>query len=145
MARALTLAQQAAQQGEAPVGACVVLHGEIIGEGYNAPIATCDPTAHAEIRALRAAAARIQNYRLVGAWLYVTIEPCTMCAGALVHARIERLVFGATEPRAGAVVSTASVFDNPALNHQPSWEGGLLADEASALMQSFFRARRQAS
>lgn len=142
MEHALVLAQQAAEQGEAPVGACVVLDGRIIGEGHNAPITNCDPTAHAEIRALRAAATHIGNYRLLGAWLYTTIEPCTMCAGALVHARIQKLFFGATEPRAGAVVSTASVLDNLALNHQPTWEGGLLADEARALMQAFFQSRR---
>lgn len=136
------LAQKAADLGEAPVGACVVQNGEIIGEGHNTPITNCDPTAHAEIQALRAAAIRLGNYRLPGSILYVTIEPCTMCAGALVHARIRKLFFGAAEPRAGAVVSTAAVLDNPALNHHPTWEGGLLAAEAAALMRTFFNAKR---
>lgn len=142
MAHCLGLARLSASLGEAPVGACVVLDGEIIGEGHNAPIAQHDPTAHAEICALRAAGQRMRNYRLPGAWLYVTIEPCAMCAGALVHARIAGLVFGAKEPRAGAVVSTATVLDNPSLNHRTQWQGGILADEAGALMKSFFLARR---
>src|SRR5262249_19688879 len=112
MRRAIAWAQRAARDGEVPVGAVVVRDGEVLGEGANQPIGSHDPTAHAEIVALRAAAARVGNYRLPGATLYATIEPCTMCAGALVHARIGTLVYGAREPRAGAVVSTAQVFDN---------------------------------
>src|SRR4051812_24747863 len=111
MHRALTLAQVGVQHNEVPVGAVVVLNGEIIGEGFNQPISQCDPTAHAEIVALRAAASKIGNYRLMDAALYVTIEPCMMCAGAIVHARIKDVIFGATEPKAGAVISTQQVFD----------------------------------
>src|SRR6186713_3279074 len=118
MRRALALAAAGRAAGEVPVGAVVVLDGTVIGEGANQPIGSNDPTAHAEIVALRAAATRVGNYRLTGATLYVTIEPCTMCAGALVHARVRTLVFGAREPRAGAVVSTASAIENAALNHR---------------------------
>lgn len=142
MRRALALAQAAAAAGEVPVGAVVVRHGEVLGEGSNAPVGTVDPTAHAEIRALRAAARRVGNYRLPGAVLYVTLEPCTMCAGALVHARIATLVYAAAEPRAGAVASTARVLDNPHLNHRVGVVGGVLADEAARLVKEFFAARR---
>lgn len=142
MKRCLELARRAAALGETPVGACVVLADEIIGEGHNAPITRQDPTAHAEICALRAAAQRLGNYRLTNARLYVSIEPCTMCAGALVHARIAQLIFGAKEPQAGAVVSTAGVLDNAALNHRVQWQAGVLADEAAAIMKDFFAARR---
>ena len=144
MRRALEWAHRAGADGEVPVGAVVVQNGEIIGEGANQPIGSCDPTAHAEIVALRAAARRIGNYRLTGATLYSTIEPCTMCAGALVHARIATLVFGAREPRAGAVASTASVMANAALNHRVEVVEGVLANETSALLQAFFRQRREA-
>lgn len=142
MARALALAEQGAAAGEVPVGAVVVLDGEILGEGWNQPISVGDPTAHAEIVALRAAAARIGNYRLTGATLYVTIEPCTMCAGALVHARIARLVYGAEEPRSGAVRSALAALDTPGLNHRVEVRAGVAADEAAELMTAFFRARR---
>lgn len=144
MGRALALARDAATLGEVPVGAVVVLAGEIIGEAGNAPISARDPTAHAEILALRRAAGHIGNYRLAGATLYVTVEPCTMCAGALVHARVARLVFGAAEPRAGAVASTAAVLENPGLNHRVAVTGGVLAGESAALLRSFFAARRSA-
>ncbi len=142
MREALRLAAGAAAQGEVPVGAVVVLDDVIVGRGYNRPITGVDPTAHAEIVALRQAAAYTGSYRLTGASLYVTIEPCTMCAGALVHARIARLVFGAREPRAGAVVSTAQVLAAPGLNHRVEVVEGVLADEAQQLMQEFFRSRR---
>ena len=142
MREALRLAAQAAAVGEVPVGAVVVRDGVIIGRGYNRPISGVDPTAHAEIVAIRQAAAYCGNYRLTGAELYVTVEPCTMCAGALVHARIARLVFGTREPRAGAVVSTAQVLSAPGLNHRVEVSEGVLGDEAQRLMQEFFRERR---
>ena len=142
MRHALSLAEAGAGLGEVPVGAVVVLDEHVIGEGCNRPISDCDPTAHAEIVALRAAARRLGNYRLTGATLYVTVEPCTMCAGSLVHARIARLVFGAAEPRSGAVVTTARVLDNPGHNHRVEVSGGVLADECSALLRAFFAARR---
>jgi tRNA(adenine34) deaminase len=142
MREALRLAAHAASLGEVPVGAVVVRDGIIIGRGFNRPIGSLDPTAHAEMVALRQAAAYVGNYRLTGSDLYVTVEPCTMCAGALVHARISRLVFGTREPRAGAVVSTARVLDAPGLNHRVSIVEGLLADEAQRLMQGFFKERR---
>lgn len=145
MDRALVLARQAGAAGEVPVGAVVVLEGAIIGEGSNAPVGTSDPTAHAEIVALRAAAAARANYRLPGATLYVTIEPCTMCAGALVHARIARLVYGAPEPRAGAVCSAARVLETPGLNHRVEVRSGVRAEAASRLVTDFFRARRRAA
>jgi len=142
MRRALELAEMAAARDEVPVGAVVVLDGDIIGEGCNQPISAMDPTAHAEIVALRAAARRVRNYRLTGASLYVTMEPCTMCAGALVHARIQTLVYGAVEPKSGAVVSTAEALTNPRLNHRVEVVGGVLADEAAALLRRFFAGRR---
>jgi tRNA(adenine34) deaminase len=142
MRRALALARGAGESGEVPVGAVVVLDGRLVGQGFNRPIRASDPTAHAEIVALRSAAAQVGNYRLTGATLYVTIEPCTMCAGALVHARIGRLVFGAREPKAGAVVSTQRLLEHPSFNHRVQVEEGLLADEASALLREFFAARR---
>lgn len=142
MDRALALAARARDAGEVPVGALVVLDGEILGEGFNAPVSSSDPTAHAEIVALRAAAAARDNYRLPGATLYVTIEPCTMCAGALVHARIARLVYGAPEPRAGAVRSAARVLETPGLNHRVQVSAGVRAEAASRLVTDFFRARR---
>ncbi len=145
MERALALADEAASRGEVPVGAVVVQAGRIIGEGWNSPVSQADPTAHAEVQALRAAAAAIGNYRLVGATLYVTIEPCTMCAGALVHARIERLVYGAPEPRSGAVASTARALENAALNHRVAVTSGVLADAAAARLRDFFRQRRAAT
>jgi tRNA(adenine34) deaminase len=142
MRRALELADLAAQREEVPVGAVVVRDGELLGEGFNQVITAADPSAHAEIVALRDAAARVGNYRLPGATLYVTLEPCTMCAGALVHARIAELVFAAREPRAGVVCSTCQLLDEPWYNHKVSWQEGVLATESAALLQAFFRARR---
>ena len=143
MRRALQLAQQAADAEEVPVGSVVVRDGDLLGEGYNHPISGCDPTAHAEIAALRAACAHEKNYRLPGATLYVTIEPCAMCAGAIVHARVARVVFGALEPKAGAVVSTQQFFDGGQLNHQVAYDGGCLAEECSAVISQFFQRKRQ--
>ena len=145
MRRALVLAEQAAAVGEVPVGAVVVRDGVVLGEGYNQPIRSSDPTAHAECIALRAASQAVGNYRLPGATLYVTVEPCTMCAGALVHARIAQLVFATTEAKAGAVVSRAQLLESDYLNHRVAVTGGVLAAEASALIQAFFRNRRQQS
>ncbi len=142
MLQALALAQRAEVLGEVPVGALVVLEGEVIGEGWNQPISGCDPTAHAEIVALRQAAQHQQNYRLPGATLYVTIEPCTMCAGAIVHSRVGRVVFGAPEPKAGAVISNDKVFDQPHMNHRVYYLGGVCEEEAVAAIQAFFRRRR---
>lgn len=143
MARALQLAEQAQHAGEVPVGALVVRDGEVIGEGWNRPIGDHDPSAHAEIVALRDAAHRVQNYRLPGSTLYVTLEPCPMCAGAIVHARIDRVVFAASDPRAGAA---GSVFDllpsDERFNHRVGCEGGLLAEQSADLLKGFFRARR---
>lgn len=142
MEHALTLAERAADAGEVPVGAVIVLDDQVIGEGWNQPISGHDPTAHAEIMALRDAAERVQNYRLVGATLYVTIEPCTMCAGAIVHSRIGRVVFGATEPKAGAVISNGQLFEQSWLNHWPEYTGGVMADQCSARISTFFKQRR---
>ena len=144
MGRALELAQCAAHHGEVPVGAVVVdtERNVLLGRGRNRVIEDCDPSAHAEIVALRDAGAKQGNYRLPGATLYVTVEPCTMCAGALVHARIERLVYGAPEPKAGAVESRARVLENPAHNHRVAVTGGVMAAECGALMRAFFEARR---
>lgn len=144
MSRALTLAARAAKAGEVPVGAVVVLDDREIGGGFNAPIGTCDPTAHAEIRALRDAGARAANYRLPGATLYVTLEPCTMCVGAIVHSRISRLVYGATEPKAGAVESARQTLQDDHLNWQVAVTGGVLAIHCSDIIQQFFAGRRQA-
>lgn len=139
---ALELAGQARQRGEVPVGAVVVLDGVVIGEGCNQPIGTHDPTAHAEIVAIRAAAAHLGNYRLTGADLYVTIEPCQMCVGAMVHARIARVVYAAPEPRAGAIESAMRAHEHPALNHRMQALGGVLEAESRAVIQEFFRGRR---
>ncbi len=142
MRRALELAEEAERQGEVPVGAVVVLEGEIVGEGFNAPISEHDPTAHAEIRALRAAARRLGNYRLPGTTLYVTLEPCVMCAGAMIHARIQRLVYGAPDPRTGAAGSVFHIADSEQHNHRLAITGGVLAEESAERLQSFFRSRR---
>ena len=142
MREALVLARAAEAAGEAPVGALVEIGGEIVGRGANAPIARKDPTAHAEILALREAAARIGNYRLTGATLYCTIEPCVMCAGALVTARIERLVFGARDLRFGGVRSKFQIADSPLLNHSVEIVEGVLAVECVDLLKKFFEARR---
>ncbi len=141
----LELAEQAALQGEVPVGAVVISAGRIIGRGYNQSVGSGDPTAHAEIMALRDACARVGNYRLPEASLYVSVEPCTMCAGALVHARVKRLVFGATEPRAGAIISRARVLDSDYLNHSVEYTGGCMETECGRLMQDFFQSRRGCS
>src|SRR5262245_8161166 len=140
---ALEQARDAMRYGEVPVGAVIVLGGSIIGEGYNQPIGTCDASAHAEIVALRDAGRRVKNYRLAGATLYVTIEPCQMCVGAMIHARVARLVYGAAEPKAGAVESAMRAHEHPSLNHRLEVTGGVLADEARALIQVFFQSRRQ--
>jgi tRNA(adenine34) deaminase len=145
MREALALAERAFAAGEVPVGAVVVRDGVVLGRGHNSPVNSIDPTAHAEINALRDAAARVGNYRLPGAILYVTVEPCTMCAGALVHARIATLVYGAREPRAGAVGSSIDVLANPGLNHRVAAVGGVLESPCTALIQAFFRAKRDAA
>jgi tRNA(adenine34) deaminase len=142
MARALELAREAAAAGEVPVGAVIVKSGDIIAEGWNRPIITNDPTGHAEIVALRAAGLALDTYRLVDTTLYVTLEPCAMCAGAMVHARVRRLVYGATDPRAGAAGSVFNVVQNPALNHRIECRGGVLAEECGTLLRDFFAARR---
>ena len=142
MHKALALADRAGQHEEVPVGALVVRDGEILGEGWNQVIAAADPTAHAEVVALRAAAQRVGNYRLPGATLFVTLEPCTMCAGAMVHARISQLIFAAAEPRAGVACSRCQLLDEPWFNHRVSWQGGVLAQASSERLQAFFRARR---
>ncbi|MBF2753669.1 MAG: nucleoside deaminase [Gammaproteobacteria bacterium AqS3] len=142
MRRALDEARAAGEAGEVPVGAALVRGGELIATGRNSPITSSDPTAHAEIRALRAAGERIGNYRLTGAVLYCTIEPCAMCAGALVHARIDTLVFGALEPRAGAVVSTMQLLERGQVNHSVEVVQGVLAEESATLLRAFFAARR---
>ena len=140
---ALELAEQAKNDDEVPIGAVVVRGDEIIGRGFNQTISTSDPTAHAEIVAIRNAARHVNNYRLTGCDLYVTIEPCSMCAGALVHARIQTLIFGAKEPRAGAVCSSIAVLDNPNLNHKVDVQSGVCEQQASTLMSSFFQAKRR--
>lgn len=143
MARALELAAQAGAADEVPVGAIVVLDGKEIGAGFNAPISGCDPTAHAEIRALRDAAARVGNYRLAGATLYVTLEPCTMCVGAIVHSRISRLVYGALEPKAGAVESARRTLEEPHLNWRVEVTGGVMAEACGQAISEFFSRRRR--
>ena len=143
MAQALLLAERANQLNEVPVGAVVVKNGEVIGEGWNNPISGCDPTGHAEIMALRAAAKHLDNYRLPECVLYVTIEPCTMCAGAIVHARIERVVFGALEPKAGAVVSNQQIFDGDQLNHRVEYSGEVMAEACRQKISDFFKRRRK--
>jgi tRNA(adenine34) deaminase len=142
MRRALELARQAQQQGEVPIGAVIVQDGELLAEGYNQPIAANDPTAHAEIVALRRAAARANNYRLSGATLYVTLEPCAMCAGAIVHARLAHVIYGAPDPKTGAAGSIMDLFAHPALNHRVAVTGGVLTQECAALLQGFFQSRR---
>ena len=143
MRRALALADRAENEGEVPIGAVLVRDGELLGEGWNSVISTQDPTAHAEIIALRDAARVAGNYRLPGSTLYVTLEPCTMCAGAMIHARVHRLVFAAREPKAGVVCSTCAMLDEPRYNHQVQWQGGVLAEESAERLQNFFRERRK--
>ena len=142
MRHALELARRAQDEGEVPVGAVVVLDQKIVGEGWNRPISASDPTAHAEIQAMRAAAAARRNYRLVGATLYVTLEPCAMCVGAMFHARIRRVVFGAADPKTGAAGSTLDLFQERRLNHHALVQGGVLAAECGALLSGFFASRR---
>jgi tRNA(adenine34) deaminase len=142
MRRALELALEARVRGEVPVGAVVVLDDEIVGEGFNQPIGSHDATAHAEIVALRDAGRRLGNYRLTGASLYVTIEPCQMCVGAMIHARIARVVYGTREPKAGAIESAMRAHEHPSLNHRMEAIGGVLEDECRAVIQGFFQARR---
>lgn len=143
MGEALALARQGGAAGEVPVGAVVVLDGEIIGRGFNQPISSHDPTAHAEVVALRDAAARLGNYRLVGCTLYVTMEPCVMCAGAILHARVARVVYGAKEYKTGAHGSIVDVFAEPRLNFHCEITGGVRADECAEMISAFFEARRQ--
>jgi tRNA(adenine34) deaminase len=142
MRRAIELARRAAEEGEVPVGAVVTVGGEIVGEGWNRPIVASDPSAHAEIQALRAASARLSNYRLLDSTLYVTLEPCPMCVGAIFHARVRRVVFGAKDPKTGAAGSVVDLFAEEKLNHHASVEGGLLAEDCGALLKQFFAARR---
>ena len=142
MRRALELAARAEAEGEVPVGALIVRDGAVLGEGWNRPIGAHDPTAHAEMLALRAAAAKVSDYRLGGATLYVTLEPCPMCAAAMAHARIARLVFGAWDPRQGAAGSAFNLVTAPALNHRVDSMGGVLSEDCGALLRRFFAARR---
>lgn len=142
MQHALALADRAAQLGEVPIGAVLVKEDCIIGEGWNAPISSNDPTAHAEINAIRAAAARIGNYRLLDTTLYVTVEPCVMCAGAIIHARIKAVIYGASEPKTGAAGSAFNLLDAPQHNHVLSVRRGVLAHESITRLQAFFRSRR---
>jgi tRNA(adenine34) deaminase len=142
MRRALELATQAAARGEVPVGALIVKDERVIGEGFNQPISLKDPTAHAEVLAMRAAAATLGDYRLGGTTLYVTLEPCPMCAAALVHARVTRLVFGAWDPRQGAAGSVFNLVTARAMNHQVDCFGGVLAEECGAMLRQFFESRR---
>lgn len=142
MRRALALAREAGRQGEVPVGAVVVVEGRIAGEGANRPISSADATAHAETEAIRAACRSLGNYRLTGATLYVTLEPCAMCIGAIFHSRIARVVFGAADPKTGAAGSVVNLFAEARLNHHAVAEGGLLADECGAVLRDFFAAKR---
>ncbi len=142
MRYAIRLAERAEQQGEVPVGAIVVRNNQCIAEGWNVPIGSHDPTAHAEVVAMRGAGLFMENYRLTDATLYVTLEPCVMCIGAMSHARIKRLVFGAYDPKRGAVCNALSLTDAPFLNHRISWDGGVLETECSDMLRDFFKARR---
>src|SRR3954470_9382880 len=142
MRAALALAAEARERGEVPVGAVLVMDGEVVGRGFNQPVSLNDPTAHAEIVALRDAGRQAGNYRLPGSTMYVTIEPCQMCVGAMVHARVARVVYGALEPRAGAVESAMRAHEHPALNHRMSTTGGVLESECRDMIQEFFRERR---
>ncbi len=142
MTLAIALAGEASEAGEVPVGAVVMKGGKVVGAGFNAPISRHDPSAHAEIQALRAAATALGNYRLAGCTLFVTLEPCTMCAGAIMHARIERLVFGAADPKTGACGSVVNLFTEARLNHHTVVEAGLMAQQCGELLTNFFRQRR---
>lgn len=142
MREALDLASAGAARGEVPVGAVVVLDGRVVGRGFNQPISSCDPTAHAEVVALREAARTVNNYRLTGATMYVTVEPCLMCVGAAVHARVGTLVYGTIEPRAGAIESRQRAYEHPSLNHKITIVAGVLAEECRRMMLDFFKERR---
>ena len=142
MARALELAREAERAGEVPVGAVIVKDGLIVGEGWNRPISTNDPTAHAEIVAMRAAAQKLSTYRLLDTTLYVTLEPCAMCAGAMVHARVKRLVYAATDPRAGAAGTVFNIVQHASLNHRVECEAGLMSEECGTMLRAFFQGRR---
>lgn len=142
MARALELAREAERAGEVPVGAVIVKDDAIVGEGWNRPISTSDPTAHAEIVAMRAAAQKLGTYRLLDTTLYVTLEPCPMCAGAMVHARVKRLVYAATDPRAGAAGTIFNIVQHPSLNHRVECEAGLMSEECGTMLRAFFQGRR---
>jgi tRNA(adenine34) deaminase len=143
MALALAQARRGLEAGEVPIGAVLVLDDRVVAEGFNQPIAAVDPTAHAEVVVLRAAARAMGNYRLTDTTLYVTVEPCLMCVGALVHARVREVIFGAPEPRTGALVSAVRAAETPGLNHHVMFRGGVLEDECRALMQDFFREKRR--
>lgn len=145
MRAALEQARRGAVAGEVPIGAVVVVGGSIAGQGYNAPIALCDPSAHAEVLALRAAGRATGNYRLTGATLYATVEPCPMCCGAALHARVGRVVYGAADPKAGAVESLYRLLDDTRFNHRVDVTSGVLADESAALLREFFETRRRAT
>jgi len=142
MQEALLLAQKAQEEGEVPVGALLVQDNKILGQGWNRPVASHDPSAHAEIQAIRHAGRVVGNYRLPGSTLYVTLEPCTMCAGAIIHARIKRLVFGAYDPRTGAVESVTQVLDQPHHNHKTAYQGAVMESECAQLLKAFFAAKR---
>lgn len=142
MREALALATQGAALGEVPVGAVLVQDGQVVGQGFNCPISRHDPSAHAEMVAIRDAASRVQNYRLPGSTLYVTLEPCSMCAGLIVHSRIQRVVYGATEPKAGVAISRGQFFSQDFLNHRVLVEGGVMAEQCSEALSEFFRMRR---
>jgi tRNA(adenine34) deaminase len=142
MTRAIELAREAEAAGEVPVGALIVRDGAVVAEGWNRPIGTCDPTAHAEMVALRAAGGSLGTYRLTGTTLYVTLEPCAMCAAAMVHARVARVVYGAADPRAGAAGSVFDIVRHPALNHRLEVDGGVLSEECGSMLRAFFLARR---
>ena len=142
MRQALDEARQGLAEGEVPIGAVVVLHGDIVGRAHNAPVTLADPTAHAEVLALRAAGSKTSNYRLSGATLYATIEPCVMCCGAALHARVARVVYGASDPKAGAAASLYRLLDDRRSNHRADVVGGVLGDESAALLRRFFETRR---
>lgn len=143
MRYAIRLAQRAEEQGEVPVGAVLVKGDRCLAEGWNVPVQSHDPTAHAEMVAIRSAGVAIENYRLIDSTLYVTLEPCVMCMGAIAHARIKRLVFGAFDPKRGAVCNALSLTDAPFLNHKVAWDGGVLEQECSELLVDFFKAKRR--
>ena len=143
MSHAIDLAREAERAGEVPVGAVIVKDGRIVGEGWNRPISMHDPTAHAEIIAMRAASTHLSTYRLLDTTLYVTLEPCPMCAGAMVHARVKRLVYAATDPRAGAAGTVFNIIQHPSLNHRVEMEAGVMAEECGAMLRQFFAGKRE--